>query len=206
LKSVPAFYSKISYFSVAKSIHIFAHQISNIAPLVHPKISNIEFELRACDAITDSLTFSFDLISYISYVPHLIEILQITGDERASKFLQRIAKNSSIQFFVNLCRRILVNSCLLENSAIEPTTQVKLCFLRIVRTLIEMLNGTLLGTFRRFDHMCMPSSKILIWHIGINFHSLLVKKASKGVEYQIYMISNFKLQLNLLFQVLLNLV
>lgn len=139
LKSVPVFHSKISYFSVAKSIHIFANQISNIALLIYPKTSNYQLELQACDAISDSLIFSFDSINYISYVPHLIEIFQVTRDPRASKFLELISKNSSIQYFVNLCRRILINSCLLENSAIEPATHVKLCFLRIVQTLIHLL-------------------------------------------------------------------
>ena len=157
---VPISYGKEVYFECARSVYMFAHQMSHLAPIQYPKSSAAQasLQLTACAAFSDFLKFEHIAFNENEVMRKLLTLLQRTSDARAAHFIVAIAsmmKNETVSFWISTIKRILIADSLLEGSyfTIEPTPEVKVMCLKIASLLVPMIASAPVLTTEHLDDL-----------------------------------------------------
>ena len=161
IEMTPIGYAKEVYFECCRSIYAFSHSLTQYAPISFPSShgASVNCQLAACAAFSDYMKFETlnpNAFEIETLVPHLLTLLQSTGDIRVHNFLVSIASTmdeSKLSFWVSTVRRVLVTSSLIDSTslAIEPTHEVKRACVDISMYIVDILGKTLYLSTENLD-------------------------------------------------------
>jgi hypothetical protein len=169
----PITYSKIAYPKGTRSIVSFALSIAEEeAPIEEPMTlgATATAQLIACSTFSDSFRFGRLEMPGESMTKVLWLILQKTGDDRASSFLESLNSLCSIQYWIQTMNRILLSNSLLDDhvSATESNRALKTTILRSSFATLRAIDGeSVLKTDHLHDFIAAVCHSIEISEIAI---------------------------------------
>lgn len=145
IKFTPTNFAKEAYLNCARSIITFAQSMTKYVQIKFPSsvCTTISTELVACSAFSDLLKFENKInLKLQRSVQIALNLLQRTGDERASTFIVALCSSDpNLEFWISLIRRILLVNSVFDStsSKTEPNQIVKVTFLKVISIVLPDL-------------------------------------------------------------------